>query len=49
LDRPYETGAEGVEDGDLEVVDQAARQIGELGLRDELGERARLVQLLLLL
>jgi len=37
LDRSHEGGAEGVEDGDLEVVDQAARQIGELGLRDELG------------
>jgi len=37
LDRPHEGGAEGVEDGDLEIVDQAARQIGELGLRDELG------------
>src|SRR5207249_3862181 len=39
----HERGAERVEDGDLEVLDQATRQVGELGVRHEPRERSSLV------
>src|SRR5262249_13400967 len=39
----YERGAERVEDGDLEVLDEPPRQVGERGLGDEAGEHPRLV------
>src|SRR5215831_15438970 len=39
----HEAGSERVEDGDLAVLHESVRQIGELRLRYEAGERARLV------
>ena len=39
----HERGADRVEDGDLEVLDQAPRQVGELGVRHEPRERSSLV------
>src|SRR5262252_5743162 len=38
-----EAGSERIEDGDLEVLDEGVRQAGELRLRHEAGERARLI------
>ena len=43
LHGPHEAGADCVENGDLAVVDQTARQVGEPRLRHESGQRARLV------
>ncbi len=39
----HECCAERVQDGDLEVLDQPPGQVGERGLGDEAGERARVV------
>jgi len=42
----HQRGAARVEHGDLEVLDEAAGQVGERGLCDEAGERPRLVHAL---